>query len=94
MDGPLAKNVLNFTVKPHFILEKNNSPKTLNSDEYDVIYGRPLRKILSKIQSKSSTFFYLANRVENQKLNQPTAEPAVWLSFWFSTRPSAETVTN
>ena len=38
--------------------------------------------------------YFQANRVENQKLNQTTAEPAVWLSFWFSTQSSADIVTN
>ena len=32
-------------------------------------------------------------RVEHQKLNQTTPYGAVWLSFWCSTRPSADTVT-
>ena len=39
------------------------------------------------------TFFPL-NRVEHQKLNQTTPYGAVWLSFWCSTRPSADTGTN
>ena len=43
---------------------------------------------------KSGQFFFLVNRVENQKLNQTTPYGAVWLSFWFSTRPSANTGTN
>ena len=30
---------------------------------------------------------------EHQKINQTTPNGAVWLSFWFSTRPSADTVT-
>ena len=34
--------------------------------------------------------FQPANRVEHQKLNQTTPYGAVWLSFWSSTRPSAD----
>ena len=34
--------------------------------------------------------FFPVNRVEHQKLNQTTPYGAVWLSFWCSTRPSAE----
>ena len=34
--------------------------------------------------------FFLVNRVEHQKLNQTTPYGAVWLSFWCSTRPSAD----
>ena len=34
--------------------------------------------------------FFLVNRVEHQKLNQTTPFGAVWLSFWCSTRPSAD----
>ena len=40
----------------------------------------------------SWTGFFQANRVEHQKLNQTTPYCAVWLSFWCSTRPSADTV--
>ena len=35
--------------------------------------------------------FFPVNRVEHQKLNQTTPYGAVWLSFWCSTRPSADT---
>ena len=38
--------------------------------------------------------FFPVNRVEHQKLNQTTPYGAVWLCFWFSTRPSANTGTN
>ena len=34
--------------------------------------------------------FYLVYPVEQQKLNQTTPYGAVWLSFWCSTRPSAD----
>ena len=34
--------------------------------------------------------FFPVNRVEHQKLNQTTPYGAVWLSFWCSTRPSAD----
>ena len=34
--------------------------------------------------------FFQVNRVEHQKLNQTTPYGAVWLSFWCSTRPSAD----
>ena len=36
------------------------------------------------------TAFFQVNRVEHQKLNQTTPYGAVWLSFWCSTRPSAD----
>ena len=39
-------------------------------------------------------FFFPVNRVEHQKLNQTTPYGPVWLSFWSSTRPSADIVTN
>ena len=42
--------------------------------------------------------FFSSKRVENQKLKQTTAtndsRAAVWLSFWFSTRPLADTGTD
>ena len=43
---------------------------------------------------ESIVTFFLVNRVEHQKLNQTTPYGAVWLSFWCSTRPSADTITN
>ena len=42
----------------------------------------------------SRVTFFPANRVEHQKLNQTTPYGAVWLSFWCSTRPSADEMTN
>ena len=40
------------------------------------------------------SLFFPVNRVEHQKLNQTTPYGAVWLTFWCSTRPSADTGTN
>ena len=37
---------------------------------------------------------FAEGRVENQKLNQMTPYGAVWLSYWFSTRPLANTGTD
>ena len=37
--------------------------------------------------------FFQANLVEHQKLNQTTPYCPVWLSFWCSTRPLADTGT-
>ena len=34
--------------------------------------------------------FFLLNRIGDQKLNQTTPYGAFWLSFWCSTRPSAD----
>ena len=45
------------------------------------------------VSHASWTTFFRVNRVKNQKLNQTTPNGAVWLSFWFSTRPSADTAT-
>ena len=46
------------------------------------------------VYSVSWGTFFPVNRVEHQKLNQTTPDGAVWLSFWCSTRPSADTGTN
>ena len=46
------------------------------------------------VSHASWTTYFQANRVEHQKLNQTTPYGAVWLSFWCSTRPSADTGTD
>ena len=46
---------------------------------------------LSTVYRARQITFFQVNRVEHQKLNQTTPHSAVWLSFWCSTRPLADT---
>ena len=42
----LIRRQLRRLLIPVFMVEKSDSPKTLNREEYDVIYEQPLRKML------------------------------------------------